>query len=80
MLVQQPLQAVLLTYVILIFNMAASSDNSKLQFPFNSDQEYELKLGSSFHSKGGPKTAFHTIRCKGRFLTMLCFNRKLERV
>ncbi|CAH3186071.1 unnamed protein product [Porites evermanni] len=38
--------------------MAASSNSS--EFPFNDD--FELKLGSSFHSKGGPKMAFHTIR------------------
>lgn len=44
--------------------MAASSDNNTLEFPFNSDREYELRLGNSFHSKGGPKTAFHTMRCK----------------
>lgn len=46
-------------------NMAASSNNS--EFPFNDDREFELKLGSSFHSKGGPKMAFHTIRCKVEF-------------
>ncbi|XP_068716247.1 ELL-associated factor 1-like isoform X1 [Montipora capricornis] len=40
--------------------MAASRSDS--EFPFNSDREYELRLGNSFHSRGGPKTAFHTIR------------------
>ncbi|CAH3186067.1 unnamed protein product, partial [Porites evermanni] len=40
--------------------MAASGNSS--EFPFNDDREFELKLGSSFHSKGGPKMAFHTIR------------------
>ncbi|CAH3174572.1 unnamed protein product [Porites lobata] len=40
--------------------MAASSSSN--EFPFNDDREFELKLGSSFHSKGGPKMAFHTIR------------------
>lgn len=40
--------------------MAAS--NSENEFPFNSDREYELRLGNSFHSRGAPKTAFHTVR------------------
>lgn len=53
-----------------IFNMAAQPSENELDFPFNSNREFELKLGSSFHSKGGPKTAFHTIRCKLDFLTI----------
>ena len=48
--------------------MAASSSSN--EFPFNDDREFELKLGSSFHSKGGPKMAFHTIRCKVEFLAI----------
>ena len=55
--------------------MAASSGNKELEFPFNSDREYELRLGNSFHSKGGPKTAFHTIRCKIEFPCYLLFLR-----
>ena len=55
------------------FIMAASSDNSELEFPFNSDHEYELKLGNSFQTKGGKKTAFHTIRCKVQFPLMFSF-------
>nr|XP_058958909.1 ELL-associated factor 2-like [Pocillopora verrucosa] len=42
--------------------MAAQSSESELEFPFNTSREFELRLGSSFHSKGGPKMAFHTIR------------------
>ena len=53
-----------------IFKMAAQPSENELDFPFNSNREFELKLGSSFHSKGGPKTAFHTIRCKFDFLTL----------
>ena len=40
-------------------------------FPFTSNKEYELRLGSSFNSRGGPKTAFHTIRCKFSYLSVL---------
>ena len=53
-----------------IFKMAAQPSENELDFPFNSNREFELKLGSSFHSKGGSKTAFHTIRCKFDFLTL----------
>ncbi|XP_066029803.1 ell-associated factor Eaf [Pocillopora verrucosa] len=42
--------------------MAAQSSENELEFPFNTSREFELRLGSSFHSKGGPKKAFHTIR------------------
>ncbi|KAL9967991.1 hypothetical protein ACROYT_G026315 [Oculina patagonica] len=42
--------------------MAAQPSENELEFPFNNNREFELKLGSSFHSKGGPKTAFHTMR------------------
>ena len=48
--------------------MAAQPSENELDFPFNSNREFELKLGSSFHSKGGSKTAFHTIRCEFDFL------------
>ena len=57
--------------------MAASSSSN--EFPFNDDREFELKLGSSFHSKGGPKMAFHTIRCKVEFLAILLFTRFVVR-
>lgn len=57
--------------------MAASSNSN--EFPFNDDREFELKLGSSFHSKGGPKMAFHTIRCKVEFLAILLFTRCVVR-
>lgn len=53
--------------------MAAS--NSENEFPFNSDREYELRLGNSFHSRGAPKTAFHTVRCK---TGSLCFIKLLQ--
>ena len=33
-------------------------------FPFNSDKEHELKLGSSFSPGGRAESAFHTIRCE----------------
>ena len=60
--------AVLSTADLCYANMAASGNSS--EFPFNDDREFELKLGSSFHSKGGPKMAFHTIRCKVEFLAI----------
>lgn len=60
--------------------MAASSGNKELEFPFNSDREYELRLGNSFHSKGGPKTAFHTIRCKIEFPCYLFCGEKIVSV
>ena len=55
-------------HIISIFKMAAQPSENELEFPFNSNREFELRLGSSFHSKGEPKTAFHTIRCKLNFL------------
>ncbi|PFX24323.1 ELL-associated factor 1-like [Stylophora pistillata] len=42
--------------------MAVQPSENEPEFPFNTSREFELRLGSSFHSKGGPKTAFHTIR------------------
>lgn len=33
-------------------------------FPFISDGEHELKLGSSFNHTGAASSAFHTIRCE----------------
>ena len=33
-------------------------------FPFNSEGEHELKLGSSFNLAGKADSAFHTIRCE----------------
>lgn len=52
------------------FKMAAQSSENELEFPFNTSREFELRLGSSFHSKGGPKTAFHTIRCELTYLSL----------
>ena len=40
-----------------------SSSQQKLEFPFDSEEEYELILGESF-LPNRTSTGFHTIRCK----------------
>ena len=39
------------------------SSSQKVEFPFESEEEYELILGESFLSNR-TSTGFHTIRCK----------------
>ena len=49
-----------------------TSTQRELDFPFDSEEEYELILGESFLSSR-PNTGFHTIRCKTFWWLSECF-------